>query len=206
MCMWTHACPRATKKNMDLQSLGVALLVVFVLLAAVDGVYLHLWRFRLHEREGSKREHRLHTARAVLFPITVVLVFTGEVQGFALWAGVVLVLVDSGFAALDVWEEASSRGFQGGLPRAEFRLHVVLTVLHVAATAAVLASRPAEAWAFDAPLVAPSVHWTAAWLNRAVLPGAVGIAMLHLWLALPAGVSRGSGSVDIHSETQSTGR
>jgi hypothetical protein len=59
---------------MDARDLAVLLLLPFAALAFVDGIWIHLVRLRLHARPQCRREHALHTARAVLFPAVLVLV------------------------------------------------------------------------------------------------------------------------------------
>ena len=49
------------------KTLVVASLALFAAVGAYDGLYLHLWKYRLYAREESRREHALHTAVAFLF-------------------------------------------------------------------------------------------------------------------------------------------
>jgi hypothetical protein len=162
---------------------SLVLLVAYLVLASVDGLYLHLWRFQLHLRPETQLEHLTHTARAVLFVPALVLVLAGDTSGPLLWAGVAVVLLDFLVGVADMLEEGVSRTFQGGLPRYELALHVVLSVLHYGAVAASLVARPAAAWTGTIPVDA-----SAAWLSHVVwmglLPGAVFAAGLHLWLAV----------------------
>ena len=44
----------------SLANAAAVLLAVFAALAAVDGLYIHLWRLRLHARPETRREHWLH--------------------------------------------------------------------------------------------------------------------------------------------------
>lgn len=171
----------------DLHTYGLLLLLAFVALAAVDGLYFHLWRYRLHETPGSKVEHALHTMRALLFPGIVILLYAMPTAGLLLWAGVALVALDTAVEVADAWLERGSRAPWGGLPPAEYVLHLVLTTLRAASLALVLAARPAAAWVL-APLPAlvdPAPAFTA-WATGVVLPGAVAIALLHVVLMVPA--------------------
>ena len=105
------------------------LLLGFVLLSTVDGVYLHLWRYRLWARADSRREHGLHTARALLFAPIVLLVFAAPTAGVMLWSGVALLAIDQVFEVLDVLEERRSRDGLGGLSSGEYLVHAMLVTL-----------------------------------------------------------------------------
>jgi hypothetical protein len=160
-------------------------LAVFVPLAAVDGIYLHLWKFRLHARPESRREHALHTLHAVLFVFLLAYLYSGDTAGLPLWAGTAAALANLWIMAADIREERTSRRFQGGLPRLELRLHVVLIALQVLGTVLSLAARPAGAWALGA--VPTAAQAAAAETARALalqglLPGSVVLALLHVVL------------------------
>ena len=48
-------------------SAATVFLMIFGMVAAVDVLYLHLWKYRLYARTESRREHKLHTAQGALF-------------------------------------------------------------------------------------------------------------------------------------------
>lgn len=164
-------------------------LVVFAVLAVVDGLYLHLWKFRLHARLGAAVEHWIHTLRVLLSIPVLLFVLAGDTVGPALWLGVGFAVVDLGVWLWDAAVERTSRDFQGGLPGYEFGLHVVLTALHVGALILALVARPASAWAWNATLTASHAA-AAAPLHDLVwhmlLPGTVLLAALHVALLRPA--------------------
>jgi hypothetical protein len=159
------------------------LLLLFVVLSLVDGLYIHLWRLRLHARPESYREHLWHTGRAVLFAPAVVLVFAAPTAGLALWLGVALFALDEVVEILDVLAERASRASLGGLSSAEYAVHVVLITLRAAAVALALASRPAGAWSLDAASVVGAYPDVIATPVHQLVPGAVAAAALHVWLA-----------------------
>jgi hypothetical protein len=159
------------------------LLIAFVLLSMVDGLYIHLWRLRLHARPESYREHLWHTARAILFAPAVVLVFAAPTAGIALWAGVALLAIDEVVEVLDVVAERASRASLGGLSSAEYAVHVLLVTLRAAAVVLALAARPAEAWALDAGYSLGVYPGWIATLVHQLVPGAIAAAALHVWLA-----------------------
>lgn len=162
---------------------STVLLLVFAVLSAVDGLYLHLWRYRLHLRADSAFEHWLHTARAVLFPGILATLFLASPRGTVLWLGLALVAVDQAVELFDTFSERASRASLGGLSSFEYSLHVTLTTLRVAALTLALAAVPSEAWALSAWEFAPVAHPAA--VRSAVMllvPGAIAVAVLHVVL------------------------
>ncbi len=143
MCTSVHACICGA---MNLFDLSAILLVLFTVLSMVDGVYLHLFKFKLHGRQQSRREHVIHGIRGLLLVPTLLFVLSGTTSGWVLWLGIAFVLADVIVTIADVREERGSRAFQGGLPTYELGLHIALTMFHLGAIAASLAARPAAAW------------------------------------------------------------
>jgi hypothetical protein len=167
------------------RDVAVAMLVPLALLAAIDGLWIHLWRLRLHARPECAREHRLHTARSVLFPGLLVLLYGRASTGPLLWLALGLAALDTVLEAWDTFEEPRSRETLGGLSRAEALLHVVLVTLRSASLALVLVAQPAGAWSLTAGVpAAPIPAWQTLLVFQALLPGAVAVALLHVALAL----------------------
>lgn len=170
----------------DAFSLSLILLACFALLSAFDGLYFHLWKYRLHTSVESRQEHLLHTLRSLLFPAIVVTLYMQPSTGFMLWVGVGLVVLDAGIEFWDIWIERDSRGAWGGLSSAEYLLHVLLTILRTASLALNLVARPMEAWYWSASgVVAGTNTALAEMVTWSILPGAIGVALLHLWLMQP---------------------
>ena len=167
------------------RELAVVLLVPLAVLALVDGLWIHLWRLRLHARPECTREHRLHTARALLFPVLLVLLYGRESTGAELVLGALLAGVDTLLEAWDTFEEPRSRERIGGLSRAEALLHVILVSLRSASLVLVFVAKPAAAWSLAASdPSAPIPGWQAQLVLQGLLPGAVAVAALHVVLAL----------------------
>lgn len=156
-----------------------ALLLVFVALAALDGIYLHVWKLRLHARPASWREHVWHTGTAVLFAPVLATIFLAPTGGVVLWSGIALLVATHAVEVLDVRAETASRADLGGVSRGELTAHVVLFVARSAAIVLSLAARPAAAWALDAPASLGACSPVVAML----IPGAIAVAGLHVWLA-----------------------
>lgn len=127
---------------------GAFFLIFFSLFSAIDGLYLHLWKFKLQENPDSKTEHILHTVRALLFIPMIVGIFSFGVQGLLLWAVALVVLVDLGFETWDILIERSSRNKIGGLTSLESLLHNVLTSMRLLTLTFGFLAYPASAWDF----------------------------------------------------------
>jgi hypothetical protein len=167
------------------RELAVLLLVPLAVLAVIDGLWIHLWRLRLHARPECAREHRLHTARALLFPALLVLIYGRESTGGLLVLAALLAGVDTVLEAWDTFEEPRSRAHLGGLSRAEALLHVILVSLRGASLVLALAAKPAAAWSLTASAPTPPIPgWQAQLVFQGLLPGAVAVAALHVVLAL----------------------
>jgi hypothetical protein len=172
---------------MDLHDAAAAALAVFLPLAAVDGIYLHLWLYRLPERPASYGEHRLHTLGAIFFVLTLVGLFLWQTGGWLLWAAVVVVGIDFLVAVVDTWTEPGSRADQGGLSRAEYMLHMVIMLFRGAATALAIGAAPSSAWAIASPAIRGPLPGFAAFVGWQALPGAVVMAVVHVWLCTAHG-------------------
>lgn len=181
------------------------LLLVIGLLGAFDVFYFH-HRGRLVERRESRREAWIHVARGPIYAAQFLLVpnvrFTGKATLFLL----ALFAVDALVAALDVLEEPRSRAEAGGLPRGEYFMHVVLSVL----VGAMLHSALGAAWAARsmssavtiAPIEAPALRLALFFLAVGVLAHATWDALtliaeslgaprpLHVSVRLPASVEK----------------
>jgi hypothetical protein len=172
--------------NGSLALAAVLVLQLFAMLSAVDGLYIHLWKLRLHARPASYREHLLHTARAVLFVPVLVLVFALPTAGPLLWAGIALALLDQVVGVTDALAERDSRASMGGLGRGEYAIHVVLVALHAIALTLALAARPSAAWASDAPMLVGELPAAVKLLVAGPVLGGLLVATLHVVLAWPA--------------------
>ena len=79
--------------------------------------------------------------------------------------------------------EKDSRASIGGPSSFEYILHGTLTCLRGAAIALSLASRPASAFSWKAPSVIAQLDEPYGWLVRQLYPGAIVLALVHVWLA-----------------------
>jgi hypothetical protein len=164
-----------------LPHVAAAFLLAFATVAAIDGVYIHLWKLRLHARRASYVEHLWHTASAILFAPLVVALFVVDARGPVLWLGVALVLATHLVEVFDVRAERESRRDLGGLARGEFAIHVAAVVTRSVAIVLILAAHPLASWSWDGSAMALPTAVTL--VGEAVAIGAIGIALLHLVLA-----------------------
>lgn len=167
---------------MNLFDLSAILVILFSLLSMVDGVYLHLYRFKLHTRQASRREHVIHGVRGLLLIPTLLFVLSGTTSGTLLWLGLAFVLIDIGVTLADVLEEQESRAFQGGLPRYELALHAALTVLHLGAITASLAARPTAAFITTTDVHVEAARFAELVSVQGLLGGTVLVTLLHFAL------------------------
>ncbi len=170
---------------MSLETWSVTLLALYSAIAFVDGVVIHLVLLRLHERDETRHEHTLHTARAVLFALGLPLLFIYETGGALLWLGAALIAVDFGFGFWDAWVERDARAELGGLGRAEYLVHVGASVVHGAMVALILASRPLGAWSLDAAAGWGTLSTHGAFVAQWLAPGSFVLALAHVALLHP---------------------
>jgi hypothetical protein len=116
----------------------IVLLGLFGVLAVVDGFYLHIFKYQLHNQKESKFEHLTHTIRAVLFPLIVYFLFIVQGSVACFYFGVFLVLVDLLVLGVDAFSEKESRAFMGGLPQWEYILHLFVNGFHFSSIAVFL--------------------------------------------------------------------
>lgn len=114
------------------------LLVAFASLAIVDGFYLHIFRYQLHNQKESRSEHLTHTIRAILFPAIVYFLFLKQNSAMSFYIGISLVFIDMIVLTIDAYIEKDSRAFMGGLPRWEYILHLFVNGFHFSAIAVFL--------------------------------------------------------------------
>lgn len=167
--------------------LATICLVLFMVLATYDGFYLHIFKYRLFNREESIFEHKTHTVRAVLFPLIVWFLFVNESNFIAFLIGIALVILDLIVLAIDAYSEKDSRSFMGGLPRWEYIVHLFSNAFHFSAIILVLGLKVKIA---DASLVfinsfaASPAQELFAFVSFNVIPGAIILALLHFVLML----------------------
>ena len=105
------------------------LLVLICVLGLFDIVFFHRHHANLTQRPECRTEAWVHIARGVIYTLQLVVVANVAFYGAWYAALVVLYVLDVTIAWVDVWIEPDARRSQGGLPRGEYFMHVVLSVL-----------------------------------------------------------------------------
>lgn len=115
--------------------ISTILLLVFSLLAIIDGFYLHIFKYQLFNHKESKFEHLTHTVRAIIFPLISYFLFITQNCLTSFYIGVLFVVIDVIVLGVDAFVEKDSRSFMGGLPRWEYILHLFVNGFHFASIA-----------------------------------------------------------------------
>lgn len=157
-------------------------LVLFTAIAGIDGLYFHLYRYRLYRRPQSRREHGLHTLNAFLFVPLVGLLFVAAPHGLFLWLALLLFVASLVVEILDVLCEPASREGLGGLIRSEYLMHFLMSGLRFGAVVPLLVAVPATDWLPSSTALGLRPLWLLLCGAYIAGPG-IGIALLHLVLA-----------------------
>ena len=105
------------------------LLLVIGHIGVFDVTYFHYYKCALHTRPECHREQFWHLTRHVIYGLQFLIIANLRFHGAALLLLATLYGADVFIAWSDVWEETVSRHDQGGLPRAEYFMHIVLSLM-----------------------------------------------------------------------------
>lgn len=158
-------------------------LLLFTTIAGIDGLYFHLYRYRLYERPASRYEHLLHTINAVLFVPLTALLFCGQPLGLWRWLVAALFLTSLAVEVADVRCEKASRLDLGGLTTSEYLMHFLMSGLRFGCVLPLLCSGPLAVWRVDET----ALHARSLWMiivGASIAVPAVFIAVLHVALAV----------------------
>lgn len=163
-------------------------LIAFMVLATYDGFYLHIWKYGLFNREESFFEHKMHTLRAILFPLIVWLLFINETSFMAFIIGISLVAIDMIVLAVDAYSEKESRSFMGGLPQWEYIVHLFANAFHFTTIILVLALKINVTTAtieFASLTIVTPAQEIFHFISVNIIPGAIILALTHVLLLVP---------------------
>ena len=160
------------------------LMLGYAIVGSVDGVYYHLYKFKLYAHPESRYEHILHTIRVLTFPLVLLLLFVKNYGGIYLWFGTGLVIVDLLVETLDIYSEEMSRKHLGGLPRTEYYIHMMTNGLHFSSMAMIIAAKPLFAWKLNSETVLSPYPEFTSMISVALIPGIVILFILHVYLYL----------------------
>jgi len=120
--------------------LSTICLILFMILATYDGFYLHIFKYELFNHSESHFEHKIHTVRAILFPIIVWFLFI-DTTHIGFWIAIIAIVMDVIVLGIDAYYEKDSRTFMGGLPTFEYIIHLFANSFHFAAIILIIASK-----------------------------------------------------------------
>lgn len=170
--------------------LSTGCLLVFMILAIYDGLFLHIWKYELFRREESTFEHKTHTIRAVLFPLIIWLLFINS-NAISFWIGITLFIIDLIVLGADAYSEKDSRQSMGGLPRWEYILHLFANSFHFASIILIIATK-INATEFGLTINETTNNNFGQQLIRLIsvniIPGAILLALFHVILIPPKGI------------------
>ena len=105
------------------------LLLLIGFLGAFDVAYFHTYQFKLNARPECQKEVFWHTVRHLIYGLQFIAVANLRFYGPALLILALIFAADFFVAMSDVLSETSSRKLLGGLPRGEYFMHILLSVL-----------------------------------------------------------------------------
>lgn len=159
------------------QLIACIFLLLFTIVATVDGIYFHLYKYRLFARKESIKEHYLHTINSFLFPITVFLLFVINSAGFMLWFVLFLTIATLIIEFIDVFEEKSSRENLGGLTSLEYSMHFAMSGIRATYTTIILAQKPFLAWSLQN-------SWIAVYQENLLFTRIIGLCVAFLGIPI----------------------
>lgn len=139
-----------------METLVLVSLVMFCILGVFDGLYFHLYKYKLHKVPEARYEHFLHTLRAFVFVPLSIIFFVVNASGLLIYFGLALMALDLFLELLDILEEQKSRKIFGGISSEESAIHVFASSFKFAAMLLVLAGKDFESYKLDAPLLGPA--------------------------------------------------
>jgi len=160
-----------------------------MILATYDGAYLHLWKYELFNLKESEFEHKIHTARAIFFPIIVYFLFI-QTDQTSLWIAFLLITADLVALGMDALSEKESRSFMGGLPKWEYVLHLFSNGLHFSSIILMIATRvnvDQNGLSYSNEFQSLPSFETVQLIAINIIPGAVVLGAFHVFLSLDFG-------------------
>lgn len=168
-------------------TIATLMLLLFGLLATFDGIYLHIFKYRLYRHKESRFEHITHTIRALLFPFILYFLFLNQSTA-AFYAGITFVVIDLITLGVDAFVEKDSRAFMGGLPRWEYIIHLFVNGFHFASIAVFLVLKldfGVDGISLRHGFPRVKAYEQFAWLAAQLIPGALLFGGLHVFVAFP---------------------
>ena len=165
---------------------SIACLSLFAVIGVFDGLFFHMWKYRLHEHAESRTEHLIHTTRAFCLALFGLFFFVTNAGGWLLWSAVGLLFADLGLEVWDVLVEKEARANLGGISSEEQAVHVVATGFKTASLALILIAKPVTAWSVTSPMILAETYplfvvLAGAGFTTSTLVG----GFIHIWTMKP---------------------
>lgn len=168
-------------------NITMILLTLFALLGLYDGLYLHIFKYKLYEHTESRAEHVIHTIRSILFPTILYFLYLKS-DSISFFIGITLILLDILTLAIDAFLENDSRKFMGGLPRWEYIIHLFVNGFHFAAISVFFVIKLRfnhTDLQIRTNFSDVSNYPSFLWLVKNLIPGGTIISLLHLLVLFP---------------------
>lgn len=110
---------------MTVQHFSIMFLILASIVSIFDGLYFHILKLNLQFHSETRKEHLLHSFRALFFTLIVGIVFYGNAYGLWLIFGLLIIGVDFVIEVLDIKEEGVIREKFDGLSNNEYLLHAL---------------------------------------------------------------------------------
>ena len=159
----------------------LAVLLIAANVGAVDGLYYHLYKFRLATQPSARGETLTHVWRAISTSFALLVLAAGTPSGGWYWALVATFGSDFVIDLVDVSLEPNSRKPLGGLPTLEYVIHIAVTAMN----GAVWGTFAFIGWPLRnaaTGLVASAMPAIFVWDARLTAAGAIALAGLELAL------------------------
>lgn len=160
--------------------LALVLMVVLGPIAAVDGIYYHIYKMRLYRRRSARFENLTHWYRAASYGFVLWMLLHYSPAGGWFWLMAAVFAADFVDDVCDVLLEPNSRAPLGGLPRVEYLIHMT----SMAFTGGIAVVFLYAAWPLHAAptaLIAHGSDFMPAWLRVDGLLSVGGAAALGLF-------------------------
>lgn len=169
-----------------LLSASAILWALALAIGSADGLYFHLWKYRLHARIETRSEHVAHTWRALLLPpvLWLALLGSGMPLGIRIGGLVALAAIDWTIGIWDALLERRSRQTLGGLPHHEYLVHLIATGVHSGAEVLSIASLSVALASGESASAFASTSLASA-AGFVLVPSSVAVALVHVVLLHP---------------------
>lgn len=163
-------------------ALSAYIFIIFILLAAYDSFYWHIYRLKLYAYNDTRKEHLFHTGRNIALIFVIYFLYTDNHSGIQLWLGLLFVIADLFILLFDLIIENDGRKRFGGISKWEYVLHVMANGIYFASLSLLLASKDPMQWALQSGYRAEPYPDLVGVIGRLALIGSSLSLIVHLIL------------------------